>query len=73
VNLASRLEGQTAGYGVSIILGQSTAVAVQERYAVVEIDLLRVKGKKEPERIFALFGVQGIPELDVSVFNRCVY
>lgn len=60
VNLASRLEGQTVGYGVSIILGQNTAVAVENRYAVVEIDLLRVKGKKEPERIFALFGVEDV-------------
>ncbi len=56
VNLASRLEGQTKGYGITIMLGNSTAQKVKDRFAVAEIDLIRVKGKQEPERIFCLFG-----------------
>ena len=56
VNLASRLEGQSKSYGLGIILGNATAEAVQADFAVLELDLLRVKGKLEPERVFALMG-----------------
>jgi len=56
VNLASRLEGQSKAYGLAIILGSATARAVEGRFAIIELDLLRVKGKREPERVFALLG-----------------
>ena len=56
VNLASRLEGQSKSYGLGIILGDATAQAVKGEFAILELDLLRVKGKLEPERIFALMG-----------------
>lgn len=56
VNLASRLEGQSKSYGLGIILGDATAEAVRDDFAILELDLLRVKGKLEPERIFALMG-----------------
>ncbi len=56
VNLASRLEGQTKGYGVQIIVGSATAAKVQGEFALVPVDFIRVKGKAEPEEIFALLG-----------------
>ncbi|AXS42792.1 adenylate/guanylate cyclase domain-containing protein [Breoghania sp. L-A4] len=56
VNLASRLEGQSKTYGVPIILGSGTAQQVLDQFAVIEIDLIRVKGKLEPERVFCLAG-----------------
>ncbi len=56
VNLASRLEGQSKNYGVGIILGGSTAIPVQYHFAVLELDLIRVKGKIEPAQVFGLFG-----------------
>lgn len=56
VNLASRLEGQSPIYGAGIVLGQATAEAVGSRATYVELDLIRVKGKQEPQRIFALLG-----------------
>lgn len=56
VNIASRLEGQSKPYGLPIVIGPDTATAVHETLAVFEIDLLRVKGKNEPIRIFALAG-----------------
>ncbi len=56
VNLASRLEGQTKSYGVDIIIGASTRAQVGEDFAVIELDLIRVKGKQEPEHIHALIG-----------------
>jgi adenylate cyclase len=56
VNLASRLEGQTKNYGATIILGSSTAELVQDQFVTVELDVIRVKGKAEPETIYALLG-----------------
>jgi len=55
VNLASRLEGQTKTYGVGILIGESTYNAVPD-FAALEMDLIQVKGKTEPVRVFALFG-----------------
>jgi adenylate cyclase len=58
VNLASRLEGQTKEYGFSIIVGSRTAMAVKEKFAILELDFIMVKGKKEPEVIYAIAGRQ---------------
>ena len=60
VNLASRLESQSKNYGIKIIMGSTTALAVQDTYPVVEIDLIRVKGKTEPEAIYTLVGDRGV-------------
>jgi adenylate cyclase len=56
VNLASRLEGQSKEYGFPIILGSKTALAVKDRFAILELDFIMVKGKKEPEVIYAIAG-----------------
>ena len=55
-NLASRLEGQSKGYGVTIILGEETATAVQDELFSVELDSIAVKGKKDSVRIFTVLG-----------------
>src|SRR6185295_19175773 len=56
VNLASRIEGQTKTYGFPIIIGSQTNAQVRERLATLPLDLIQVKGKREPEQIFALLG-----------------
>lgn len=56
VNLASRLEGQTKSYGVRIIVGSRTAELARERFSLVELDAVRVLGKKEAEVIYCLLG-----------------
>jgi len=58
VNLASRLEGQSKEYGFPIIVGSKTALAVKEKFAILELDFIMVKGKKEPEVIYAIAGRQ---------------
>lgn len=55
VNLASRLEGQSKNYGVRVVIGDSTHAQVQD-LACIELDLIKVKGKTEAVRIFALLG-----------------
>jgi len=51
VNLGSRLEGLTKGYGVPIIVSETTKDAVPE-YAYRELDRVRVKGKDKPVAIY---------------------
>jgi PAS domain S-box-containing protein len=54
VNLASRLEGLNKVYGTDILLGENTAEQVMDRFHLREIDQVRVKGRKQPVRIFEL-------------------
>ncbi|MFC4174215.1 CHASE2 domain-containing protein [Microvirga sp. GCM10011540] len=56
VNLASRLEGLSKQYGLPVIIGEKTARAVGTRFAVLELDQLQVKGKRNLERIFTILG-----------------
>ncbi|MBM3515653.1 MAG: CHASE2 domain-containing protein, partial [Alphaproteobacteria bacterium] len=57
VNLASRLEGQSKTYHVTAVLGEHTAAQVSG-YAILELDLIKVKGKATAVRIFTLMGDQ---------------
>ena len=55
VNLASRLEGQTKGYGITTVLCKNTAAAINDKTnLILEIDKIRVKGKTDPEVIYGL-------------------
>jgi adenylate cyclase len=56
VNLASRLEGQSKEYGFPIIAGSKTALAAKDKFAILELDFIMVKGKTEPEVIYAITG-----------------
>jgi adenylate cyclase len=55
VNMASRLEGQSKNYGVPIVIGENTRNQVPQ-FATFELDIVKVKGKTEAGRIFALIG-----------------
>jgi adenylate cyclase len=55
VNLASRLEGQTKVYGIATLIGEETRSLAPE-FAAVEVDLIRVKGKTAPARVYTLLG-----------------
>ena len=62
VNLASRLEGQSKEYGFPIIVGSKTALAVKDKFAILELDFIMVKGKKEPEVIYAITGREDVAQ-----------
>jgi adenylate cyclase len=62
VNLASRLEGQSKEYGFPIIAGSQTALAVKDAFAILELDFIMVKGKKEPEVIYAIAGREDVAQ-----------
>jgi adenylate cyclase len=56
VNVASRLEARTKAYRLPLVIGSRTAERAQEKFATMEIDLIQVKGKKDPEAVFAVLG-----------------
>jgi adenylate cyclase len=66
VNLASRLEGANKQYGTYLMISESTYAEVRTLVEVRELDLLRVKGKQEPIRVYELMGAAGAlpPEKD---------
>jgi adenylate cyclase len=64
VNLASRLEGQSKEYGFPIIVGSTTALAAKDRFAILELDFIMVKGKAEPEVIYAIAGREDTAQSD---------
>lgn len=68
VNLASRLEGQTKEYGFPIIVGSRTALAAKDRFAILELDFIMVKGKSEPEVIYAIAGREDV--MNSGAFQR---
>ncbi|MFQ5972191.1 MAG: CHASE2 domain-containing protein [Alphaproteobacteria bacterium] len=56
VNLASRLEGLSRTYGVDVVVGEGTAAYVDDRFALLELDRIAVRGKQNAVTIFALLG-----------------
>ena len=54
VNLGARLEGANKNYGTHVILSERTRELAGDDIYVRELDLVRVKGKSRPTRIFEL-------------------
>ncbi len=56
VNLAARLETYSPEYGVTVVIGEMTAAKVGDRFALLELDRIAVKGKTEAVTIYGLLG-----------------
>ena len=54
INLGSRLEGLTKQYGVNLIISDSTKAKLNEEFITRELDLVAVKGKEKPIKIYEL-------------------
>ncbi len=74
VNLGSRLEGTTKEYHVEIIIAESTYAHVKNDMLCRELDLIKVKGKNEPIRIYELVDHRlkgaGTKEMKVKAFEE---
>lgn len=57
INLGSRLEGTNKVYGTRIIISEYVYEHVKEKVFVRELDLIKVKGKNEPVRIYELLDI----------------
>ncbi|MBA4387110.1 MAG: adenylate/guanylate cyclase domain-containing protein [Verrucomicrobia bacterium] len=51
-NLSSRLEGANKEFGTWLLISEDTRRAIGDEFAVREIGLLRVVGRREPVRVF---------------------
>ena len=58
VNLASRLEALTKQYGAGILVSEDTCLQ-GPGFVYRELDMVRVKGKTKPVRIYELLGHEG--------------
>ncbi len=59
VNLASRIEGLTKLYGVSIAVGSDLAAHL-DGFALLELDKVQVVGRDTPEQIYVLLGDEAV-------------
>jgi adenylate cyclase len=73
VNLGSRLEAANKTYGTRIIISEATREQAGDEFICRELDLVRVKGKKRPVRIFELMGNgQGTADDISEIFSRAL-
>jgi adenylate cyclase len=61
VNMASRFEGLTKFYGLPLVTGEET-VKRGNGLPFLEVDLVRVKGKDRPSRIFTLLNLLDVDD-----------
>jgi adenylate cyclase len=54
VNLGSRLEGANKFYGTYIMISEFTYDEIKDDFYTRELDLIRVKGKEQPIKVFEL-------------------
>jgi adenylate cyclase len=54
VNLASRVQDLTKGYGVGVMLCEATAMAVAGDHVLRRLDTVAVRGRDRPERLYQL-------------------
>jgi adenylate cyclase len=64
VNLGSRLESSNKMYGTRIIISEYTYEKVKDRVYARELDLVQVKGKTRPVRIYELLGLVDDADFD---------
>ncbi len=75
VNLGSRLEGVNKEYGTTIIISQFTYEKIKDHdFVIRELDMIKVKGKNEPIKIYGMAGKKGAVDKEmlksIEHFNK---
>jgi adenylate cyclase len=75
VNTASRLEGRTKGYGVGVLVGETTRNQVKD-VVFREVDRIKVKGKDEAVTVYEPLGLEGEVERatldELKIWNQAL-
>ncbi|MBV6493154.1 MAG: hypothetical protein LDLANPLL_01169 [Turneriella sp.] len=56
VNLASRMEGLNKVFGTDILISENTYKLVREKFSCVQMQKVKVKGKTDAQRVYAVLG-----------------
>jgi adenylate cyclase len=59
VNVTSRLEGLSKMYGLAVIVSERTLARTKQDFPVIELDVVMVKGRERPTRIYTLLQLLG--------------
>jgi adenylate cyclase len=70
VNLSARLEGANKTYQTNILISEFTYERVKQDFACMELDSVRVKGKRLPVKIYQLVGERELPEAQKEAVER---
>lgn len=70
VNLGSRLEGINKQYGTRIIISEFTYAEVKDDFVCREIDLVRVKGKVLPVKIYELVAEKQVSDTQKTLLQK---
>jgi adenylate cyclase len=54
VNVTSRLEGLSKMYGLTAIVSERTLARAKQDFPIIELDIVMVKGRERPTRIYTL-------------------
>ena len=73
VNLASRLEGANKEYGTNIMIGGATYELVKEKFYVRQLDVIKVKGKTEPTKVYELISFIGDKKAEEAIEQMDLY
>ena len=73
VNLASRLEGANKEYGTNIMISDLTFECCKDKLLVRELDVIRVKGKSKPTKVYELISLVGDKKAEEAIEKMDLY
>ena len=73
VNLASRLEGANKEYATNIMISDTTYDSCKDKILARELDVILVKGKNKPTKVYELISLVGDKKAEEAVEKMDLY
>jgi adenylate cyclase len=70
VNIAARLENVAADYGCGIVIGPTTAAAIEKQFVLCELDRIKVKGVTDAITIFELVSEKANADENTLTYSK---